>query len=131
MVLDSPPFPRWFPGGELNWLDTVFAHAPDRLAVVAETEAGQVTRVAYAALQERVGEFAAGLHAMGLRRGDRVGLLLEMGVEAVASLLALSALGAVAAPLFSGFGPKAIIARLRSAGTCALIATAAFSRRGR
>jgi len=125
------PFPRWFIGGELNWVDTVFAHDPDRLAVVAETEAGEVERITYAELQARVGAFANGLQAMGLRRGDRIGLLMGMGIEAVVSVLAISALGAIAAPLFSGFGTEAIVARLQSAGACALIATAGFHRRGR
>ena len=125
------PFPRWFPGGELNWVDTVFAHEPGRLAVIAENEAGDVQRVTYAELQARVGAFARGLHDLGLRRGDRIGLLLEMGVEAVVSVLAASSLGAIAAPLFSGFGTEAIVARLRSAGACMLIATSGFQRRGR
>jgi acetyl-CoA synthetase len=125
------PFPRWFPGGVLNWVDTVFAHDPGRLAVVAENEGGDVERVTYAGLQARVGAFAAGLAAMGLRRGDRIGLLMEMGVEAVVSVLAVSSLGAIAVPLFSGFGAEAVAARLQSADACALIATTGFHRRGR
>ena len=68
---------------------------------------------------------------MGVRRGDRVGLLMEMGIEAVVSVLAVSAMGAIAAPLFSGFGAEAITARLQSAGARALIFTAGFNRRGR
>ena len=57
---DGVPFPRWFIGGELNWVDTVLAHDPGRLAVIAETEAGAVERVTYAELRARVGAFAAG-----------------------------------------------------------------------
>ncbi len=125
------PFPRWFTGGKLNWVDTVFAHEPGRLAVIAETEAGAVERITYAELQARVGAFAAGLEAMGLRRGDRIGLLMAMGIEAVVSVLAVSSIGAIAAPLFSGFGTEAIIARLQSAGARALIVTSGFHRRGR
>lgn len=128
---DGAPFPRWFPGGELNWVDTVFSHDPDRLAVIAETEAGNVARITYGALQARVAAFAAGLATMGLRRGDRIGLLMEMGIEAVVSILAVSSLGAIAAPLFSGFGAEAVVARLRSAQACALVATSGFYRRGR
>ncbi len=129
--MHGAPFPRWFTGGELNWVDTVFAHEPGRVAVIAETEAGAVERVTYAELQARGGAFAAGLEAMGLRRGDRIGLLMQMGLEAVVSVLAISAMGAIAAPLFSGFGAEAIVARLQSAGACALIATSGFHRRGR
>ena len=127
------PFPKWFVGGELNWTDTVFApaHPRDHPAVIAENEAGHVETVSYGELQRRVSRLAAGLHGLGLRRGDRIGLLLEMGVEAVVSVLAVSWLGAIAAPLFSGFGPEAIVSRLQSAGACALITTSGFHRRGR
>ena len=132
-LTDGPPFPRWFVGGELNWTDTVFAprHAEGRPAVIAENEAGHVETVSYGELRRRVSRLAAGLHALGIRRGDRIGLLMEMGVEATVAVLAVSWLGAIAAPLFSGFGPEAIVSRLQSAGACALIATSGFRRRGR
>ncbi|GAC1339049.1 MAG: AMP-binding protein [Acetobacteraceae bacterium] len=132
-LTDGPQFPKWFVGGELNWTDTVFApgHPDDRPAVIAETEAGHVETVSYGELRRRVSCLAAGLKALGIGRGDRVGLLMEMGVEATVAVLAVSWLGAIAAPLFSGFGPDAIVSRLRSAGACALIVTSGFYRRGR
>ncbi len=132
-LTDGAPFPKWFVGGELNWTDTVFApaHPQGRAAVIAENEAGHVETVGYGELRRRVARLAAGLHALGIRRGDRVGLLMEMGVEAAISVLAVSWMGAIAAPLFSGFGPEAVVARLQSAGACALIATSGFRRRGR
>ena len=133
-LTDGAPFPKWFTGGVLNWTDTVFAHAaaaPERLALVAETEGGEVERVSYAELHHRVARLAGGLRALGIARGDRVGLLMEVGVEAVATFLALSFMGAIAVPLFSGFGPEAIVARLSSCTARALVATAGFHRRGR
>lgn len=130
---DGPEFPRWFVGGELNWIDTIFA--PDRqqhrIAVVAETEAGAVRSVTYAELGAQVAQFAAGLGSIGVARGDRVGLLMEMGVEAVVAFLAVSHLGAIAAPLFTGFGEEAVVSRLSSAGASFLISTSGFYRRGR
>jgi acetyl-CoA synthetase len=132
-LTDEPPFPKWFVGGELNWTDTVFApdHPANRPAVIAENEAGHVEIVSYGELRRRVSRLAAGLHALGIQRGDRIGLLMEMGTEATVSVLAVSWLGAIATPLFSGFGPEAIVSRLQSAGACALIATSGFHRRGR
>ena len=61
-----------------------------RLAVIATDEAGGTRRLSYVELRTQVGRFAAGLARRGLRRGDRVGLLMESGIEAVVSLLALS-----------------------------------------
>jgi acetyl-CoA synthetase len=128
---EGAPFPRWFAGGELNWTDTVFSHPASRTAVIAETEAGGVQQVSYGELRTRVERFAGGLLALGIGRGDRVALLLEMGIEAVVSFLAISHIGAIAAPLFSGFGAEAILSRLTASGARGLITTAGFTRRGR
>src|ERR1700722_12764253 len=129
-------FPKWFVGGELNWTETVFARADDplcakRSAVIAETEGGEITQVSYAELHERVRGFAAGLIALRIGKGDRVGMLMEPGIEATVTLLAIVYIGAIFVPLYSGFGVDPILARLSSVGARALIATTGFKRRGR
>ena len=68
-------FPSWFPGGKLNWVNTVlgFGEAPetaDQLALVAEEEDGSVARATYAELKDKVRRFAAGLRARGITRGE-------------------------------------------------------------
>ena len=129
-------FPRWFPGGRLNWVNTVLAHAgrratSDAAAIVDEAEDGTVRRVTYAELAVRIRRLAAGLRRHGIARGDRVGLLIDNGIEATVSLLALAHLGAIVVPLFSGFGHEAVVSRLQPSGAKALIATTGFVRRGR
>ena len=129
-------FPDWFVGGTLNWTDTIFRWAKDpatasRKAVVAETEDGVVTSVTYAELYEQVRAFAAGLKKLGLKRGDRVGYLMEPGIEAVVTMIGLSYMGAVIMPLFSGFGVDPILARLSSCDARAVISTSGFTRRGK
>lgn len=127
------PFPAWFVGGELNWVDTILDN-PEwaaRTAIIAEREGGSVREVTYRELRDEVRSLAAGLLRLGLKRGDRVGLLMENGIEASVSLLAVSYIGAIVVPLFSGFGTDAIVARLGSCGARALLATTGFQRRGR
>lgn len=129
-------FPRWFVGGELNWTDTIFAWAKDpatagRTALVAENETGATERLSYGALHGRVRRLAGGLRQLGIARGDRVGLLMEPGTGAVVSMLALSYIGAVVMPLFSGFGADPIASRLSQCKARALIATTGFFRRGK
>lgn len=129
-------FPQWFVGGRLNWVDSALAWA-DRpqtahvAAVVAERESGEVASVGFGELRDQVRAFAAGLKSIGVARGERVGLLMEGGIEATVSLLALAYLGAIAVPLFSGFGVDAIVSRLESCSASALIATTGFNRRGK
>src|SRR3954447_5232434 len=127
------PFPAWFVRGELNWVDTVLDNpqAAERTAIIAERENGTVRSVTYRELREEVARFAAGLLRLVLKRGDRIGLLMENGIEASVSLLAIAHIGAIAVPLFSGFGADAIVARLAPCGARALLATAGFQRRGR
>ena len=127
-------FPRWFPGGKLNWVNTILAFAgqPDsaaRAAIVAESEDGAVRQVTYAELAQQVRDFAAGLAALGVARGERVGLMMENGIEATVSVLAVAYLGAIVVPLFSGFGVDAIGARFAAAEVSLVICTTGFARR--
>jgi len=129
-------FPDWFVGGRLNWTETIFRWAKtpataSRKAVVAETEDGAIVSVTYAELYDQVRAFASGLKKLGLERGDRVGYLMEPGLEAVVTMIALSYMGAVVMPLFSGFGVDPILARLASCDARALIVTSGFRRRGK
>jgi acetyl-CoA synthetase len=57
--------------------------------------------------------------------------LMENGVEATLSLLAIAYIGAIVVPLFSGYGPDAIVSRLGSCGARAFVMTAGFRRRGK
>jgi len=127
-------FPTWFAGGELNWVDTVLAHADDpalaeRRAVVGERESGDVLALTWAELRRAVRGFAANLMRHGIRRGDRIGLLMENGVEATVTLLAVAHCGAIVVPLFSGFGAEAIVSRLGSCAARMMIASVGFRRR--
>jgi len=99
--------------------------------VIAETESGEISSVSYAELRDRVRRFAAGLVALKVGKGDRVGMLMEPGIEASITLLAIVYVGAVFVPLYSGFGVDPIASRLSSCGARALIATTGFRRRGR
>ncbi|WP_101831551.1 AMP-binding protein [Frankia canadensis] len=137
-VLDAsggPQFPRWFAGGELNVVDTCLVRwaeqSPDAPAVVHETEAGTVRELSYAELSEQVARIRGGLRRHRIGPGDTVALYLPMIPEAVVALYAVASIGAIAVPLFSGFAPGAIAARLRDADVKAVITADGTVRRGR
>jgi len=129
------PFTEWFPGGRLNAYESaVLRHRrsdPDRLAIIAETESGATRQLTYAELEEAVERTAAGLRAIGVERGVAVGLYLPLVIENAVALLACTKLGAVAVPLFSGFGAEAIRQRLSDAQARVLITADGATRRGR
>ena len=129
-------FPRWFVGGEMNWIDTCQRWADhsatrDQPAIIAVRESGQVQQVSFSEFFVRVRKFAAGLKKFGIKKGDRIGLLMENGIEANVSFFAISYIGAVVVPLFSGFGVDAIVSRLESCQARLLLATTGFARRGK
>lgn len=125
-------YPDWFVGGELNIVDACLTRwAPDRPAVVHEAEDGTTRTLTFGELAAQVGRVAAGLRELGVGRGDAVGLFLPMIPEAVVACYAVATLGAVLVPLFSGFAPTAIAARLRDADAKAVIVADGTVRRRR
>ena len=110
----------WFGGGRINLTaNCVDRHAqatPDQLAVIAEREDGEVrTRhLRRARGADQPPRQRAAL--TGRSAGDAVGLFLPMGVEVVAAFYAACKIGAIAVPIFSGFGAPAVAARLADAG---------------
>ena len=138
-VLDlarGPAWPRWCVDGMLNivtscldkHLDGPTAAQP---ALLYESEEGATRSLSYAELGFQVSQAANGLRALGLGRGDVVGLFLPMTPEIVVALLAVAKIGAVSLPLFSGFGAGAVAARLADAGARLLFTADAMPRRGR
>src|SRR5690606_8111712 len=105
--------------------------AEARAALRWEGEEGQVRVLTYADLYHEVNRLANALRGLGLGKGDAVGLYLPMMPETVIALLAVSKIGGIALPLFSGYGAGAISARLIDAQAKALISADGYYRRGR
>ncbi len=74
---------------------------------------------------------ANALLALGVGRGDAVGLFLPMSVQVVVGFYAIAKIGAIVVPIFSGFAAPAVAARLADAGAVALLTADAVPRRGR
>lgn len=130
-------FPRWFPEGRLNasW-HCVDRHAAnpalaDKAALIFEGDDGRSQSMSYAELLAEVVRVARGLKALGIGKGDRVGVFAPVSPQAMASLLAVARIGAVAVPAFSGYGPEPLAARLNACGAKVLITVDATSRRGK
>jgi long-chain acyl-CoA synthetase len=137
-VLDSsggPAWGKWFIGGRINLTyNCVDRHAAsdraDVVAVIGELEDGAVHKLTYAELKREVDRIAAGLRSLGVRKGDRVAVFMPMVIEAVVAAYAVAKLGAVYMPIFSGFAPSAVAARLQDAEAKVLITADGGLRRG-
>ncbi len=124
----------WFTGGRTNLahqcVDVWAARTPDMPAVVWEGEDGEVRRWSYAELRAETDRLARGLESLGLGAGDTAGIFLPMAPETVAAVMACAKLGAIWVPIFSGFGPDAVAARLADAGARVLITANVSLRKG-
>jgi acetyl-CoA synthetase len=99
-------------------VDVCDKHAddPTRLALIVEGEDGRVSRYGFSALRELSNRFANALRELGLRRGDRVGVLLPQSVEVAVAHVASFKSGLISLPLFSLFGSEALHYRLSDSG---------------
>ncbi|WP_238146776.1 alpha/beta fold hydrolase [Ornithinimicrobium murale] len=87
--------------------------APERTAIVELT--GDGGHITFGALADRVEDLARGLHARGVRRGQRVALLVKPGIDLTTVLYAVWRLGAVAVVADAGLGRRRLGAALRGA----------------
>ena len=138
-VLDTSngvPWSRWFLGGKLNVAyNCLDRHAEserrDKTAITWEGEDGEIRRYTFARLTEETNRVANALKRLGIGRGDRVGVMLPMIPEVVMALMALAKIGAIALPIFSGFGASAVADRLNDAGAKMLITADGYLRKGK
>ncbi|MBO9377102.1 AMP-binding protein [Sphingomonas histidinilytica] len=85
--------------------------------------------LSYAAVAAESEQIAAGIAAMGIARGDRVGLLMANYPITVPLLFAIWRTGAVAVAINTLYGPKELEYVLRESGCSLLITMAGFGSR--
>src|SRR5712691_11910215 len=132
-VFDSSrgiPWTTWWIGGRMNFVASALRHDPMRTAIMFEGEEGITRRLTYGELAAAVRRCAAGLRALGVRAGDRVGIFLPLTPECAIATLAVAAIGAIYTPIFSGYASDAIAGRLRDCEASVLITADGFLRRG-
>ncbi|MBL0168021.1 MAG: acetate--CoA ligase, partial [Propionivibrio sp.] len=127
-VLDesNAPFFKWFADGTLNasynCLDrNIEAGLGDKVAIISETDDGEVKRMTYKVLLAKVSQLANGLRAKGIKKGDRVIIYMAMGIEGVVAMQACARIGAIHSVVFGGFSAQSVRDRINDAGAVAVI----------
>jgi acetyl-CoA synthetase len=128
-------WPLWCLEGKMNIVQNcldkyIGTPTEDQNALIWEGEEGQSAALTYGQLTRKVNQAANGLRALGLGKGDAVGLFMPMTPEVVIALLAIAKIGGIILPLFSGYGVSAVATRLADAGAKALFTADGFFRRG-
>ena len=127
---------KWFIGGKLNIVHNCldrYANSDKKsnIAIIWETEGGDVRKLTYEELFVEVNKFSNALKELGIKKGDRVGIYMPMVPEIVVAFLGGMKIGAISIPIFSGFGGYALAQRLDIAGAKVLITADGSVRRGK
>ena len=126
-VLDDSkaPFYKWFTDGEMNvsWncIDKHLESSADKTAIIFEGEQGDTRHISYQQLHDDVCQFANGLKARGVSKGDRVIIYMPMTPEAVIAMQACARIGAIHSVVFGGFSADSLRDRIEDASAAMLI----------
>jgi acetyl-CoA synthetase len=93
-----------------NW-----AQDRGRFALYWEDESGAMAAYTYWDLQQAANRLSNALAALGVRRGERVAIILPQRPETAIAYLAVFQMGAIALPLSHLFGPDALEYRMEHA----------------
>jgi acetyl-CoA synthetase len=141
---DGPQFTEWYPGGNINVAHNVLdrhaardAETRNKVACIWEGEpvddhgeATDVREVTFHELHRQSNQVANYLESRGVETGDTVGLYMPMVPEVVSILYGCFKIGAIAVPIFSGFGVDATATRIDDAECSVLFTGDGFYRRG-
>jgi acetyl-CoA synthetase len=129
------PHAQWFVDGKLNvshnCLDRHVSKTPQRMALIWESEDGQVVKLTYAQLHERVCRFANALKSLGVKAGDCVAIYMPMIPELPIAMLGCARIGAVHSVVFGGFSSTALSDRIADAKAKILVTADGGYRRGK
>ncbi len=130
---EGVPFTRWFAGGEVNITYNCVERfsESERPAIKYESEDGRRSAISFRRMDEMTGKLAGSLRELGVEKGDRVGIYMPLNPECVIAFYSIMRIGAVAVPMFSGYGKEAVRSRVTDSGIKTLFVTSSYSRKGK
>ena len=93
----------------------------DKTAIIDVSADGSVDHWTFAMLEDSASRLANALNAAGVKRGDRIGLLLPQTPQTAITHMAAWKLAAVTVPLAELFGTQALHYRLEDSGVAVLV----------
>ncbi len=130
-------WPIWYKGGKLNVIDLALDRwvknpkDASKHALIWEGEDGTCLSYSFLEIAGEVNNFAGGLRRLGVARGDVIALYMPMIPETVIAILAISKIGAIYTPIFSGYGTEAITTRIEASKAKLVITADGYKRNGK
>ena len=125
---------KWFVGGKtnlsVNCLDRHLATRGDQTAIIWEgNDPTEDSKLTYNELYAEVCKFSNGLKSLGVKKGDRVCLYLQMVPQAAIACLACARIGAIHSVVFGAFSADALRDRINDS-ECTILITQDTALRG-
>ncbi|HLX81086.1 MAG TPA: acyl-CoA synthetase [Burkholderiales bacterium] len=92
-----------------------------RFALYWEDESGETAKYTFWDVQQEANRLSNALAGLGVKRGDRVALILPQRPEMAIAYMAIFQMGAIALPLSHLFGPDALEYRMEFAGASVVL----------
>ena len=126
---------KWFEGGKtnisVNALDRHLETRGDQTAIIWEgNEPGEDEKITYKQLHEQVCKFANALKDMGVTKGDRVCLYMQMIPQLPVAMLACARIGAIHSVVFGAFSEDSLRDRINDS-KCKILVTQDTALRGK
>ena len=130
-------YPDWFTKGKMNVVHNALdkwafnTSTKNENALIWESDDGQIVTYTFKDLYAEVNQVANGLVNLGVKEKDIVTIYMPMIPETVIAMLAISKIGAIFSPAFSGYKSEAVATRINAAKAKYLITADGFLRRGK
>ncbi|WP_277673530.1 AMP-binding protein [Piscibacillus halophilus] len=130
-------YPEWFVNGKMNVAHNALdkwaldSSMKNENALIWESDDGSIIRYTFKELQDEVNRIANGLVNLGVQEKDIVTIYMPMIPETVIAMLAISKVGAIFSPAFSGYKSEAVAKRINAANAKYLLTADGFYRRGK
>ena len=96
---------------------------PDATAIIDVNVDGSAHHHSFGALRDLSNQLSNALSQIA-ERGDRIAVLLPQCLETAVAHIAITKMGCISLPLFTLFGPDALLHRLKDSGACTVITNA-------
>ncbi|UCD30676.1 MAG: AMP-binding protein, partial [Planctomycetota bacterium] len=126
---------KWYIGAKTNisynCLDRHLATRGDQTALIWEgNEPGEDAKLTYRELHEQVCKFANALKSLGVKKGDRICLFLQMIPQLPIAMLACARIGAIHSVVFGAFSEDSLRDRIQDSA-CKILVTQDTALRGK
>jgi len=126
---------KWFIGAKTNisynCLDRHLDTRGDQVAIIWEgNEPGEDAKITYRQLHAEVCKFANALKSIGVQKGDRVCLFLQMVPQLTVAMLACARIGAIHSIVFGAFSEDSLRDRIQDS-SCKVLITQDTALRGK